>query len=317
MQTVTPQQHNLYDCLNGKKYLIDFYQRHYVWDKDTVTILLNDIFFVFDSCYEQYNQDDLTQETLSNFNWYYLNTYITNDIDGNVFIVDGQQRLTTLTLILLRLLHITSNENHKSILKNCIAGVDAFSGNIYLIDNDKRKDVMESIYTNKEFKKLNPSVTEKNIYDRYQDISKYLDLKLNDEKKIEAFTLYILYRLILVQLNIPQQDTPMIFEVINDRGVGLRPFEILKGKLLGKLGKVDIDFYSDLWDKAMLFVQKNEDAFFDDYFKSQYITKKNSKVEAEIRNGYHRYIFLNNNIANDLKFRLSDKECVMPNRNLD
>lgn len=309
MQTVTPQQHNLYDCLNGKKYLIDFYQRHYVWDKDTVTILLNDIFFVFDSCYEQYNQDDLTQETLSNFNWYYLNTYITNDIDGNVFIVDGQQRLTTLTLILLRLLHITSNENHKSILKNCIAGVDAFSGNIYLIDNDKRKDVMESIYTNKEFKKLNPSVTEKNIYDRYQDISKYLDLKLNDEKKIEAFTLYILYRLILVQLNIPQQDTPMIFEVINDRGVGLRPFEILKGKLLGKLGKVDIDFYSDLWDKAMLFVQKNEDAFFDDYFKSQYITKKNSKVEAEIRNGYHRYIFLNNNIANDLKFRLSDKEC--------
>ena len=309
MQTVTPQQHNLYDCLNGKKYLIDFYQRHYVWDKDTVTILLNDIFFVFDSCYEQYNQDDLTQETLSNFNWYYLNTYITNDIDGNVFIVDGQQRLTTLTLILLRLLHITSNENHKSILKNCIAGVDAFSGNIYLIDNDKRKDVMESIYTNKEFKKLNLSVTEKNIYDRYQDISKYLDLKLNDEKKIEAFTLYILYRLILVQLNIPQQDTPMIFEVINDRGVGLRPFEILKGKLLGKLGKVDIDFYSDLWDKAMLFVQKNEDAFFDDYFKSQYITKKNSKVEAEIRNGYHRYIFLNNNIANDLKFRLSDKEC--------
>lgn len=309
MQTVTPQQHNLYDCLNGKKYLIDFYQRHYVWDKDTVTILLNDIFFVFDSCYEQYNQDDLTQETLSNFNWYYLNTYITNDIDGNVFIVDGQQRLTTLTLILLRLLHITSNENHKSILKNCIAGVDAFSGNIYLIDNDKRKDVMESIYTNKEFKKLNPSVTEKNIYDRYQDISKYLDSKLNDEKKIEAFTLYILYRLILVQLNIPQQDTPMIFEVINDRGVGLRPFEILKGKLLGKLGKVDIDFYSDLWDKAMLFVQKNEDAFFDDYFKSQYITKKNSKVEAEIRNGYHRYIFLNNNIANDLKFRLSDKEC--------
>lgn len=309
MQTVTPQQHNLYDCLNGKKYLIDFYQRHYVWDKETVTILLKDIFFVFNSCYEQHKQNDLTQETLSNFNWYYLNTYITNNVDGNVFIVDGQQRLTTLSLILVSLFHITDNENHKNVLKNCIAGVDAFSGNIYLIDNDKRKDVMESVFMNREFKKDNQSVTEANIYARYQDIYKYLKGELRDDKKrIEAFTLYVLYRLILVQLNIPQQDTPMIFEVINDRGVGLRPFEILKGKLLGKLSKTETDSYSDLWDQALLFVKEKEDSFFDDYFKSQYITKKNSKVEAEIRNEYHRYIFLDNSIGNDLKFRFSDKE---------
>ena len=306
MQTVTPQQHNLYDCLNGKKYLIDFYQRHYVWDKETVTILLKDIFFVFNSCYEQHKQNDLTQETLSNFNWYYLNTYITNNVDGNVFIVDGQQRLTTVSLILVSLFHITDNENHKNVLKNCIAGVDAFSGNIYLIDNDKRKDVMESVFMNREFKKDNQSVTEANIYARYQDIYKYLKGELRDDKKrIEAFTLYVLYRLILVQLNIPQQDTPMIFEVINDRGVGLRPFEILKGKLLGKLSKTETDSYSDLWDQALLFVKEKEDSFFDDYFKSQYITKKNSKVEAEIRNEYHRYIFLDNSIGNDLKFRFN------------
>ena len=30
--------------------------------------------------------------------WYYLNTYVTNVIEGRVYVVDGQQRLTTLTL---------------------------------------------------------------------------------------------------------------------------------------------------------------------------------------------------------------------------
>jgi len=33
----------------------------------------------------------------------------------------------------------------------------------------------------------------------------------------------------------------MVFEVINDRGVRLKPYEILKGKLLGQINKIEMD----------------------------------------------------------------------------
>ena len=33
----------------------------------------------------------------------------------------------------------------------------------------------------------------------------------------------------------------MVFEVINDRGIRLRPYEILKGKLLGQIDKTELD----------------------------------------------------------------------------
>ena len=38
--------------------------------------------------------------------WYYLNTYVTNLSEGKTYVVDGQQRLTTLTLILIKLYHL-------------------------------------------------------------------------------------------------------------------------------------------------------------------------------------------------------------------
>ena len=43
----------------------------------------------------------LPETVAAKYPWYYLNTYVTNTIDGRVYVVDGQQRLTTLTLILI------------------------------------------------------------------------------------------------------------------------------------------------------------------------------------------------------------------------
>lgn len=63
----------------------------------------------------------------------------------------------------------------------------------------------------------------------------------------------------------------MVFEVINDRGEALKPFEILKGKLIGALNKNDTDSFSDKWDKSMLIVNGQEDNFFITYLKSRFI----------------------------------------------
>lgn len=59
-------------CLRRKSYYIDFYQREYVWTKETVEILLRDIFYEFELSYNLHKDEELTQEVLEHYNWYYM-----------------------------------------------------------------------------------------------------------------------------------------------------------------------------------------------------------------------------------------------------
>jgi len=312
---IRPDKQNVENCLKQNTYYIDFYQREYVWNKDTVSILLNDIFYTFELAYEQHKNKELTSEVLAKYNWYYLNIFITNSINGKKYIVDGQQRLTTLTLIAIKLFKLaeinsTVFENLIDTLKNCVFGKDKFKGNIFWIDNEKRKNVMQSIIDNTEIAEYK-NVTEENISARFIDISKYIDDKKMTVEKLYAFIMYFLERLILVELIIDKDDTPMVFEVINDRGVDLRPFEILKGKLIGALEKEDTEKYSKLWETAINKLRGIEDDFFIDYLKGKFLSKRNPDIEKSINNQYHRYIFENNEIANKLNFRKQDEKHIL------
>ena len=290
---------------------IDFYQREYVWSKDTVEILLRDIFYAFELSYEQYKDAELSQEILEKYNWYYLNIFITNNVEGKVYIVDGQQRLSTLTLIAAKLYHATKNEDLRDTLKDCIYGKDKWKSSIYRLDHEKRKNIMDCILKDTERPAQFRNKTEETLIARYDDISDYIDKKEMDEKKLDTFICYFLERLVLVELGITKDDTPMIFEVINDRGEALKPFEILKGKLVGALDKHDTEKYSEMWDTSINRLFNIEDEFFIDYIKSRFIFKRNSKLETAINNAYHRYIFEVNEIADSLAFRKTDEHQIV------
>lgn len=90
--------------MKDKKSFMDFYQREYVWTTATIVTPLNDVVWDFENSYSQYSDRDL-KHVLDKYPWYYLNEFITNEVQGNVFIVDGQQRLTSLTLIAAYLYH--------------------------------------------------------------------------------------------------------------------------------------------------------------------------------------------------------------------
>ena len=318
---IQPNNQTVENCLKDRTYYIDFYQREYVWDKDTVITLLNDIFYSFELGYEEHKNKDLSSEVIAKYNWYYLNIYITNTISGKEYIVDGQQRLSTLCLIALKLYHL-ANDNEKyfktviNSLKDCIFGEDKYKGEIYWIDNDKRAKVMDHLLFTP--KAVYPEekiqyTTEKTLLSRYSDIDKYIDDyftkdKIIDVEKLKVFILYFLERLVLVELKIEKDDTPMVFEVINDRGVALKPFEILKGKLIGALDKDDTEKYSEYWENSLNKIRGNEDNFFIDYLKGKFIFKRNAELEKAINNEYHRYIFSDNDIANKLSFRKKDQE---------
>ena len=305
-QEIIPDRQTVQSCLSKKTYFVDFYQREYVWSKNTVDILLRDIFYAFEISYEEHKDEELTEEVLELYNWYYMNVFITNKVNSKVYIVDGQQRLTTLTLIATKLYHLITDETLKDLLKDCIFTKDMFKGNVFCIDNEKRKDVMESILDNVPYIEPIKNKTEETLLGRFKDVSRFIDDKQMDEDKLRAFCMYFLRKLVMVELSVEKDDTPMVFEVINDRGEALKPYEILKGKMVGLLSKNDTQAYSEKWDKAMLQLPDMQDNFFGDYLKSRFVTSSNTKLEAALSNLYHRYIFDVNDIAQELSFRRTD-----------
>ena len=101
---ISPDKQNVDRVFSNTTYHIDFYQRDYKWNEIPVHRLLEDIFYMFNEEYSKYESLEPSTETvLAKYSWYYLNTYVTNTVDGRVYIVDGQQRLTTLSLILIKL----------------------------------------------------------------------------------------------------------------------------------------------------------------------------------------------------------------------
>src|ERR1035441_7418559 len=99
---VSPAKQNINELFSTTQYDIDFYQREYKWKEEDVKRLIDDIFYHFEESYSKHQDLDAEQQqVVANYSWYYLNIYVTNKASGRVFVVDGQQRLTTLTLMLI------------------------------------------------------------------------------------------------------------------------------------------------------------------------------------------------------------------------
>ena len=297
---ISPFNQNIDHLFSSTVYHIDFYQRDYKWNEEPVTRLLNDIFFKFDEKYLSHADVDASKEAVSaHYPWYYLNTYVTNTIDGRVYIVDGQQRLTTLTLILIKLRHLACGFSPKAEgwLKQKIAGHSGFDMEFWM-NHARHIKVLEALYEDENNHKdidTNGGITAVNMVENYKVISTYLKKKLTSKHMFETFVFYFLERLVLIKLSVEQTDVPMVFEVINDRGVRLKPYEILKGKLLGQIDKVEMDKddYNGLWEKQVGNVNASKedeiDAFFRHFLKAKYAVSR--KDGQRFDGDYHREMF--------------------------
>lgn len=297
---VTPDKQNIDKVFSSTTYYIDFYQRQYKWTDEPVRRLLDDIFYKFNAEYGRHRDNDTELDKLiERYSWYYLNTYVTNNIEGKVYVVDGQQRLTTLTLILIKLLHAAKRAESglADWLASKIAGQSGFRKQFWM-NHEQHKDAMSDLLAGKPPEEIDTSsgITAANMVSNYKVISAFLDKELADQHKLESFIFYFLKRLVLINLNVEQTDVPMVFEVINDRGVRLKPYEILKGKLLGQVEKDELDSLklNELWDgqvnKINGYFDDGIDSFFTYYLRSRFANTVGESRKFDRH--YHRSIFL-------------------------
>lgn len=296
---IAPDKQNVDRVFSNTTYYIDFYQRQYKWNDEPVKRLLEDIFYRFNEEHAKYKNSDIPLEQLiTKYGWYYLNTYVTNSIDGKLYVVDGQQRLTTITLILIKLKHL-SEANGSDLadwIKHKITGQSGRKKEFWM-NHEAHKGTMQALLDGVDPAKIDTSsgLTAQNMVANYQTISKWLDGELNDQKKLEAFVFYFLNRLVLINLNVEQTEVPMVFEVINDRGVKLKPYEILKGKLLGQVDKEELEVLNlnEIWERQVKkindYVEDEIDEFFIYFLKSKLTDSRGTAQKFD--KDYHRVMF--------------------------
>lgn len=296
---ISPDKQNIDRVFSNTTYYIDFYQRQYKWNEVPVKRLLEDVFYKFNEEFAKHKDSDIPlNQLVSKYSWYYLNTYVTNVVDGRLFIVDGQQRLTTITLILIKLFHLA--EEHKSKLsgwiKNKVIGQSGFEEEFWM-NHEAHKTSMQGLLNGEAADSIDTSsgITAQNMVANYVVISKWLDSELKTNHHFESFAFFFLHRLVLINLSVEKTEVPMVFEVINDRGVRLKPYEILKGKLLGQINKEELDTLklNDLWEeqvgKVNAFKEDEIDEFFVYFLKSKLADSRG--IAQKFDKDYHRVMF--------------------------
>ena len=102
--------------LANRKYSIDYYQRDCKWQRKQVAELLEDLAAKFLDSYEEGHE----RTAVADYGHYFLGSIVISDKEGDKFIIDGQQRLTTLTLLLIFLQHQLTDPDQKAQLADLI-----------------------------------------------------------------------------------------------------------------------------------------------------------------------------------------------------
>jgi uncharacterized protein with ParB-like and HNH nuclease domain len=334
---IIPDGKTLNDVFQKKeRYLIDIYQRDYKWEKNQVETLLKDIELRFNLTErENLEPKDIKSDMIRRFKPYFLNTFLTCKTADYISIVDGQQRLTTFLIILIKLRQLVEevhqNDDYKTktisvtVLDKLIFEADDFDNpEYYKIFNTNRQGAFDSILKgNVEF--AAKEETQKKIKENYELISKYynkffksVNNELNiDVNKLTYYIYYILEKLNIVEIKIEhQENVATIFEVVNDRGLGLNPYEILKGKFIGNLKNEQKEAANDIWVELQnkyynsTIVNSTENKIDLDTFFRIYFRAKFADTEAEYKNfedKYHYEIYKNEKIL-DFFGRFDDNE---------
>lgn len=235
MSKLNIDQQTIYQLFSDKKsdFLIPDYQRPYAWGEQECQTLWDDIFsFAFpnDDC-DAFRKDDE----------YFLGPIVTYKNDGKQEIIDGQQRLTTLMLLLrafytkfLNMMDKNSTSIRNSIAK-CIWKSDEFDN---LIEDRLKIDSQVSTDEDKdEFMAILRTGTVPNGYkSRYAKVFRFFQDRIDEFiGKYPAYCAYlparIMYNCILLPIEAETQDTALrIFSTLNDRGLPLSDSDIFKAQ---------------------------------------------------------------------------------------
>ena len=267
-------------------YEIPSYQRPYAWTEDEAGELFDDLydFFVTESEEEQYFLGSIV--------------LVKEDDKPHADVIDGQQRLTTLSILLAAITSKLSGAEHadfEGYLKEPGRPSQGLKPKprlqIRKRDNDFFKQYIQDMKFEELFKldetkldteaKVNITKNAKLLMDR-------LDKTFSNEDNLVAFGAYLVQRCFLVAVSTPTREAAFrIFTVMNSRGMSLLATDIIKADVIGKIDESIRSDYNDLWEEMEIEVGRN--GFNELLGHIRMITTK-AKAKKSLQEEFYKYV---------------------------
>ena len=218
--------------LGGRSFTVDVFQREYRWGSKHIEDMLSDLQNCFENEFDPAKHD--TFKAVADFGYYFMGQ-ITCVIGSGLSIVDGQQRLTSLTLLLIYLDHL-QNELHMKPHINLqdLIYSDQYGEMKFNIDVPERADCMHALMTNDTTYKTD-SESCINMITRYQQIVDEFPDELKGEV-LPFFIYWLINKVLLLELDTDsEEEAYTIFLTMNDRGLSLNSAEMLKAFVMQQI----------------------------------------------------------------------------------
>lgn len=297
MKEILGKAKTVRELLKGVKYTIDYYQREYKWKDKQIIELLDDLSGKF---LEDYDPDH-ERRKVSDYSNYFLGSIIISKKDSANFIVDGQQRLTSLSLLLIYLRNLQSTQPEQINIDEMIFS-EKFGEKSFNLDVDERNECMEALFENRSYDITDQPESVQNLVSRYSDISDSFPDEIRSET-LPYFIDWLLEKVHIVEITAySDDDAYTIFETMNDRGLSLSPTEMLKGYLLANITDTNKRAKANKqWRERTILLnnagKEVEADSFKAWLRSQYATKirerkRGAKPEDFDRIGteFHRWL---------------------------
>lgn len=228
-------------------YQMPIYQRPYSWDKERVEQLWYDILEAYKN-----NVEDKTIDPN-----YFLGSVVVVKKANHYEVVDGQQRLTTLTILFCTLRDLDLNLLQKNIISNSIKDLVESKERLKLTTHLNNQALFEESV----LKGINFGTTKKDLADNrfLQTALNFRDLILKAQDKTSEdfvqhfgdFIEYLFNKTTMIRIVCFDEGFAIkLFTVLNDRGLDLTPADIIKAYLLQNLNdETQRNSFIEVWKR--------------------------------------------------------------------
>jgi len=260
---------SLKQLLLNTKYSIYYYQREYMWQRKHIEELITDLTSEF---LDYYVPGDIRQK-VQDYGVYFMGSIVLAGRENAI--IDGQQRFSSLTLLLMYLNNrLRTLGQSYSMIEQMIFS-EAYGTKSFNINVDERLECMNAIFNDQPFDTTDVGESVKNLYDRYNDIIDVFPADITDNMLFH-FCDWLADKVFFIEIvATTDQDAHKVFVTMNDRGLSLTSTEMLKGYLLSEI-KDDSkrETLNDIWKKKVLSLKKDDDkgdeTFIKAWLRAQY-----------------------------------------------
>ncbi|MFI5909064.1 DUF262 domain-containing protein [Dactylosporangium sp. NPDC051541] len=248
--SITGKAFSLKDLFEKPFYRIDYYQREYAWSADDVRTLVNDLVGAFEDDWQGGRRRWQRAEP----DRFFMGPFVyVEEARGIRYLVDGQQRFTTLHLLFLHLRRIAESYGQSTAVDKLSRVIGEFQGSRlrFRIDIEERREFLGRLYKDVRFEvDSGTPISVRNMSFRSELIKELLDQSLTAES-CSPFVDWLLGDVVLIGIRAGNKGSGFkIFESMNDRGARLTSADLVKSFLISEVGAHQDDL-NERWRKML------------------------------------------------------------------